>query len=67
MMSCTGTGHVGVNLDTEAIPDADTFLACLREGFDEVRDLATTHPSTRRPRGQGNPRANTTRRVPASG
>ena len=67
MMSCNGTGHVGVNLDTEAVPDGDTFLACLREGFDEVRGLATVHPSTRRPRGHGNQRATTTRRVPASG
>ena len=67
MMSCNGTGHVGVNLDTEAVPDGDTFLACLREGFDEVRGLATVHPSTRRPRGHGNQGATTTRRVPASG
>jgi hypothetical protein len=31
---------VTVNFDPEAITDADTFAACLREGFDEVTALA---------------------------
>ena len=28
--------HIGVNTDPAAIPDRDVFLACLRDGFDEV-------------------------------
>jgi diacylglycerol O-acyltransferase len=32
--------HVGVNRDPAAVPDGDTLLACLEEGFDEVRKLA---------------------------
>jgi hypothetical protein len=29
--------HIGVNTDPAAIPDPDVFLACLEEGFEEVR------------------------------
>jgi len=29
--------HIGVNTDPAAIPDAEVFLGCLEEGFDEVR------------------------------
>ena len=29
--------HIGVNTDPAAVPDADVFLACLQEGFEEVR------------------------------
>jgi hypothetical protein len=32
--------QIGVNSDPAAIPDADVFLACLNEGFDEVRKTA---------------------------
>src|SRR5258708_10037465 len=28
--------HIGVNTDPAAVPDRDVFLACLRDGFDEV-------------------------------
>lgn len=31
--------QVGVNTDPAAVPDPDVFLACLQEGFDEVRKL----------------------------
>jgi diacylglycerol O-acyltransferase len=36
LMSYRGTAHIGVTTDSGAIPDADAFLACLRDGFDEV-------------------------------
>jgi diacylglycerol O-acyltransferase / wax synthase len=29
--------HIGVNTDPAAIPDAEVFLECLEEGFEEVR------------------------------
>ena len=32
--------QIGVNVDTAAVPDPDVFLACLLEGFDEVRKTA---------------------------
>jgi WS/DGAT/MGAT family acyltransferase len=28
--------HIGVNMDPAAIPDPDVFMACLRDGFEEV-------------------------------
>jgi WS/DGAT/MGAT family acyltransferase len=31
--------QVGVNTDPAAVPDPDVFLACLEEGFDEVRKV----------------------------
>jgi diacylglycerol O-acyltransferase len=39
LMSYTGTCCIGVNMDTGAVPDPDVFMACLREGFDEVLAL----------------------------
>ena len=32
--------QVGVNTDPAAVPDPDVFLACLQEGFDEIRKVA---------------------------
>jgi diacylglycerol O-acyltransferase len=32
--------HVGINTDVAAIPDPDRFLACMSDGFDEIRKLA---------------------------
>jgi WS/DGAT/MGAT family acyltransferase len=29
--------HIGVNTDPAAIPDAEVFLECLQEGFEEIR------------------------------
>ncbi|WP_208029324.1 wax ester/triacylglycerol synthase domain-containing protein [Rhabdothermincola sediminis] len=40
LMSYAGTCCVGVTTDAGAVPDADVFLDCLREGFDEVLALA---------------------------
>ena len=31
--------QIGVNTDPAAVPDPDVFLACLQEGFDEVRKV----------------------------
>jgi diacylglycerol O-acyltransferase / wax synthase len=36
MMSYCDTCNVGVSTDPGAVPDADVFLRCLSEGFDEV-------------------------------
>ena len=48
LVSYDGTCFVGVNLDRGAIPEADTMLECLREGFDEVIGLGARPPATRR-------------------
>ena len=32
--------HIGVNMDPAAIPDTDVFIACMRDGFDEVCKVA---------------------------
>ena len=39
-MSYRGVCHIGINTDTAAVPDADVFIECLREGFEEVLALA---------------------------
>jgi diacylglycerol O-acyltransferase / wax synthase len=39
LISHDGVCCIGVNADALAIPDTDTFLRCLREGFDEVLAL----------------------------
>jgi hypothetical protein len=40
LISHCDTCCIGVVIDTTAVPDADTLLACLREGFDEILSLA---------------------------
>lgn len=40
LISHCDTCCVGVVIDTEAVPDPDVLLRCLRAGFDEVRALA---------------------------
>ncbi len=42
LMTYNGTGFVGVNIDTRAIPDPDVFVEHLRRGFDAV--LAISSP-----------------------
>jgi WS/DGAT/MGAT family acyltransferase len=32
--------NIGVNVDPAAVPDTDTYMACLRAGYDEVLGLA---------------------------
>lgn len=40
MLSYDGTCCIAVNFDPDAVPDADVFSACLREGLAEVTALA---------------------------
>ncbi len=40
MLSYAGECHVGVNIDTAAVPDPEVLVDCLRQGFDEIRGLA---------------------------
>jgi WS/DGAT/MGAT family acyltransferase len=40
LVSYIDTAYVAVNSDPVAVPDGDTYLACLQDGFDEVRKLA---------------------------
>ena len=40
MISHDGLCCIGVNADPAAIPDTERFVACLRDGFDEVLALA---------------------------
>jgi diacylglycerol O-acyltransferase len=42
MVSYDGTCCIAVNFDPDAVPDAEVFSACLREGFAEVTALAET-------------------------
>ncbi|MGZ4682215.1 MAG: wax ester/triacylglycerol synthase family O-acyltransferase [Acidimicrobiales bacterium] len=43
LMSYRDTCHIGVNTDVGAVPDPQLFLDCLRDGFEEVLDLAGPH------------------------
>lgn len=44
LMSYSGTCYIAVNTDGGAVPDADTFIDCMRAGFDEVIELAPSDP-----------------------
>ncbi|MGW0179443.1 wax ester/triacylglycerol synthase domain-containing protein [Nocardia sp. NPDC003345] len=39
LISYAGTCSVGITVDTAAVPDLPEFTACLRSGFDAVRDF----------------------------
>jgi hypothetical protein len=41
LLSHCGTCCIGVNVDAVAVPDSETFLRCLEEGFAEVLALNT--------------------------
>ena len=45
LMTYNGTGYVGLNIDTRAIPDPEVFVQHIRAGFDQV--LATADPAAR--------------------
>ena len=45
LMSYAEHCHLGVNTDARAVPDPLVFLQCLRDGFDEVLELADLAPS----------------------
>lgn len=40
LLSNCGTCCIGVNVDSVAVPDSETFLRCLQEGFAEILALA---------------------------
>jgi len=40
LFSYAGRCHIGINIDTAAVPDPDLMLACLREGFAEITGKA---------------------------
>lgn len=44
LMSYEDRCYLGVNTDVGAVPDADVFLTCLRDGFAEVLDLVPPAP-----------------------
>ncbi len=48
LLSYCGTCNVGINTDTGAVPDPETLIACLREGFDEVLALGGAHTPAQR-------------------
>ena len=43
LMSYDGTCSVGINIDTEAVPDPHVLIECVREGFEEVLSLGGAH------------------------
>jgi diacylglycerol O-acyltransferase len=43
LLSYNGTCEIGVTVDTAAVPDIETFMGCLAQGFDEVLALVGTH------------------------
>jgi len=45
LASYDGTACIGVNMDTAAIPDPDVFMACLRDGLDEIRAVGAPPPA----------------------
>jgi diacylglycerol O-acyltransferase / wax synthase len=49
LLSYNGTCHIGVNLDSAAIPDHGVFVDCMRQGFDEVLALGGEHEPARLP------------------
>ena len=49
LLSYNGTCCVGVTIDNAAVPDPEVLVECLREGFEEVLDLAGDHEAVRLP------------------
>lgn len=45
LISYNGRCHVGLNIDTAAVPDPLVLLECMRSGFDEVIGLARRGPA----------------------
>ena len=43
LMSYDGSCHIGINIDTAAVPDPDVLVTCLRESLAEI-----TRPRTAR-------------------
>ncbi len=49
LLSYAGNCHIGVNIDTAAVPDPDVLLACLEESLAEITALATPAPPDSEP------------------
>jgi len=47
LVSYAGTCHIGINIDTAAVPDPDVLLDCLRESLAEITALGATEPVPR--------------------
>jgi diacylglycerol O-acyltransferase / wax synthase len=47
LLSYCDSCHIGINMDTAAIPDPERMVDCLRAGFDEVLRLADEAPGRR--------------------
>jgi diacylglycerol O-acyltransferase / wax synthase len=45
LVSYVGRCHIGINIDTAAVPDPDLMIACLGEGFAEITDVAGALPA----------------------
>ena len=37
-MSYNGYAEIGVNIDTESVPDPEQLMACIQSGLDDVLD-----------------------------
>jgi diacylglycerol O-acyltransferase len=47
LLSYAGTCHIGINIDTAAVPDPHVLLACLEESAAEITSLGDTDPAAR--------------------
>jgi diacylglycerol O-acyltransferase len=45
LLSYAGTCHIGINIDTAAVPDPDVLLACLQESLAEITALGAPGPA----------------------
>ena len=55
LLSYAGTCHIGINIDTAAVPDPDVLLACLQESLTEVTALGAPEPAAARPAAASDP------------
>ena len=62
LLSYAGTCHIGINIDTAAVPDPDVLLACLQESLAEVTALSAAEPVPARPDDPAGPAAEPRRR-----
>jgi WS/DGAT/MGAT family acyltransferase len=65
LLSYRGTCGVGITIDTDAVPDADTLVGCLRDGFAEVVATGRAARPGRRSRPAGRRRTSPPAALPA--
>ena len=46
LVTYCGTCHIGINIDTAAVPDPDVLIECLHEGFAEVARPGAPEPGS---------------------